>query len=98
MTEPASANHIEEAEGGPAAVVRNVVAETKDPAEQIPRQKCPRVQVRNSDLPRKAEQVEMSWYKHDKLIKLVVHVWNDANHMNGNYVGIVKKPRHEKSE
>lgn len=42
-------------------------------------------------LSRKAEQVEISWYKHGKLILLVVHVWNDANHMNGNYSSIVKK-------
>ena len=52
VTGPASANHTEEAEGGPAAIVRNTVAETKDPAEQIPGQKRPRVQVRNWELPR----------------------------------------------
>lgn len=41
--------------------------------------------------PRKAEQVVMSRYKHGKLTRLVVHVWNGASHMNEQYFSTVKK-------
>lgn len=92
VTEPASANHTEEAEGSPVAIVLKAwLQRQRTQRGKLLGRNVWRCRGKAESLHQKSNLVEVSWDKHGRLVRQVVHVYNGANHTNGNHFSCVVK-------